>query len=124
MELNQSKGSADIPAGKFADLQRATEARTAEIRTTVERTREARAKAEQRSDEIRLSTEERSAGASGGDSIQLSGAASALAGGKADATDDAERSARIEELRSAVEDGSLFDRDRLARAAERLLGAE
>ena len=31
------------------------------------------------------------------------------------------RSERIAQLRAAVEDGTLFDRDRLARAAERLL---
>ena len=50
------------------------------------------------------------------DSIELSDAARSV-------VDDAsaQREERIEELRAAANDGSLFDRDRLARAAERLL---
>lgn len=107
MELNNEK-KAGMSAKRFADVQRAGEAHSAELRRTVERAREG-------SEEIRERSE--ALGAKN-DSIELSGAAL----GEQRAADQA-REARLEQLKGAVADGSLFDRDRLAKAAERLLAS-
>jgi len=114
MELNQSKNSADVPAGRFADIQQASERRSAELKATVERVHEARSEREESAEELRRRNAD-------SDRIDLSEAARALS---QPAAEDSSRQSRVDELRAAAEDGSLFDRDRLARAAERLLGAE
>lgn len=114
MELNQSKqSSAEVPAHRFADIQQATERRNAELRATVERVQDASSERRERAEEMADNRR-----AQGRDRIDLSGAARAFT---RDVEDGAERAERLEELKAAAKDGSLFDRDRLARAAERLL---
>ena len=108
MELNNEKKTG-MSARSFADIQKAGEAHSAELRRTVERSLEG-------SEEIREQSEALGAKI---DSIELSGAAL----GETSAADSA-REARLAELKEAVADGSLFDRDRLAKAAERLLSSE
>lgn len=114
MELNQSKNSADVPLGRFADIQQASERRSAELRETVERVQDARSEREESAEALKRRNAET-------DRIDLSEAARAFSQPVAE---DSARQSRIDELRAAAEDGSLFDSDRLARAAERLLGAE
>lgn len=106
MELRNNQQGDLAPANRYAKLRQATESLNADLRDTVERVREGV--------EERLEQTERLG--KGLDSIELSD-------GARNFVEDARsgRSERIAELRAAVEDGSLFDRDRLARAAERLL---
>ncbi|MEL6715155.1 MAG: hypothetical protein AAFP86_15340, partial [Planctomycetota bacterium] len=75
MELNRSKQSTgEVPANRFADIQRATERRNAELRATVERVQDASTENRERTEEmIRDRRDE------GGDRIDLSGAARAFA---------------------------------------------
>lgn len=108
MELNNNKKTG-LSARRFADLQNVGEARSAELRRTVERSREGTEEIRERSEALGAKN----------DSIELSGAAL----GELSEADRA-REARLEELKQAVADGSLFDRDRLAKAAERLLASE
>ena len=109
MELRNNQQADVPPANRYADIRQVTESRNAELRETVERVRagveERREQAERLGKNV--------------DSIELSEAAKNVV---EDAT--ADRKERIEELRAAAQDGSLFDRDRLARAAERLLTDE
>ena len=106
MELNSNK-KAELPASRFADIQRASETRNAELRETVERVQNTSTEQRRQAEEISRRS----------DSIDLSDAARELI-----KENDSAREERIEELRKAANDGSLFDRDRLEKAAERLLG--
>lgn len=108
MELNNNKKT-ELPASRFADIQRASETRNAELRRTVERVRDASSEMRERSEDLGRKI----------DSIDLSGAAR----GVVNETDEA-HAARLERLKEAAADGSLFNRDRLAKAAERLLASE
>ncbi len=105
MELNSNK-KAELPASRFADIQRASETRSAEIRETVDRVQTTSSEQRERTEEISKRS----------DSIDLSDAARELI-----KENDTAREERIEELRKAVGDGTLFNRDRLEKAAERLL---
>lgn len=106
MELNNNK-KAELPIGRFADIQRASELRNSELRETVERAQTGSTEQRERAESI----------AKQSDSIDLSDAARELI-----QENDFDRQERLEELRKAVGDGTLFNRDRLAKAAERLLG--
>ena len=106
MELNSNK-KAELPVSRFADIQRASETRNAELRETVERVQNASTEQREHAEAI----------AKRSDSIDLSDAARELI----KEGDDA-RESRIDDLRKAANDGTLFDRDRLERAATRLLG--
>lgn len=109
MELNNNK-KAEIPSGRITDMKKASEARNAELRQTVERVRDSSSQIEEQSRAIGRHS----------DSIELSAGAS-----RGIATEsDAAREVRLQELKEAAADGSLFNRDRLARAAERLLASD
>ena len=107
MELRNNQNADLSPASRYADIRHVTETRNAEIRETVELVHKTVEDRREQAEKIGKKA----------DSIELSDAAK-------DVVDDttADREERIEELRDAARDGSLFDRDRLARAAERLLG--
>ncbi len=107
MELNHNR--VGLNRSRYPEVQRASDARTAEIRETVDRV--------QRS--VSEQTEQASRLTDSSDSIELSIAARGFNG-----EDGAVRQERIDELRAAAADGSLFNHDRLARAAERLLTGE
>ena len=107
MELRNSQSKADVPPGnRYADIRQVTETRNEELRQTVERVQETVEDRREQAERIGRNI----------DSIELSDAARSV-------VDDAsaQREERSEELRAAANDGALFDRDRLARAAERLL---
>lgn len=106
MELNNNK-KAELPTGRFADIQRASDLRNSELRETVERVQGTSTEQRERAEAISKQS----------DSIELSEAARDLI-----KENDGARQERIEELRKAAGDGTLFNRDRLAKAAERLLG--
>lgn len=105
MEVN-GKRQAELKDARYVEVKRASEARAAEIDATIERVH---ATSKENAEAVaRLALR--------ADSIELSDAAESAA------SEDLGLSAdRIKELRAAVEDGSLFDRDRIARAAENLL---
>lgn len=102
MEFNTNKKLAQNDS-RFSEVQRASEKRNAELEATVERVKN---QSEDTSEAIARFQPS-------ADSIEIS---SSLAG-----ADEADRTGRIAELRAAVEDGTLFDRERLERAATRLL---
>ena len=106
MELNNDKRT-ELPHNRFADIRHASEAKNAELRETVERVRDAAAETRERGADAKT------------DSIELSDAARLTV-----EAGDAAREARLEELRAATADGSLFNQDRLARAASRLLAGQ
>ena len=106
MELRNTQNSDLSPANRYADIRHVTETRNAEIRETVERVHKT---VEDREDQAeRLGKKV--------DSIELSD-------GAREVVEEAsvDRKERLRALRAAAQDGSLFDHDRLARAAERLL---
>jgi len=105
MELNNKK--AELPVSRFADVQRVSEMRNAELRETVERVQHTSTEQREHAEAISKRS----------DSIDLSVAARELI-----KENGASREERLDELRKAVNDGTLFDRDRLEKAAERLLG--
>ncbi len=108
MELNGNKKT-DLKDARYREIRRATETQSAELKATVERVQ---TMAEENEEVLaRLSTRT--------DTIELSAGAT-----RAEEASESDRSERIAELRAAVDDGSRFDRDRLARAAERLLSFE
>ncbi len=102
MEFNTNK-KVDLTETRFVEVRRASEMRGAELKATVERVKNRSEENAEVLARIQAPT----------DSIEIS-AGLGEAG-------DAGRSERIAELRSAVEDGSLFNQDRLERAASRLL---
>lgn len=106
MELRNNQQADMPPANRYADIRHVTETRNAEIRETVERVQETVEDRREQAEKIGKNIDE----------IVLSDAAKNV-------VDEAseQRQERIEELRSAATDGSLFDHDRLARAATRLL---
>lgn len=107
MELNGNKKTTPVDA-HYREVRQATESRSAQLRETVERVQSTTEENQEVLERLKSRT----------DSIEIGA-------GAADATDRTpETSERIAELRAAVEDGSLFDRDRLARAAEKLLSFE
>lgn len=109
MEVNSNK-KADLKDAHYPEVRRATETKGAELKATVERVQST---AEENAEVLaRLSTRT--------DSIELSAGAASLEEAS-EAPEQADHSERIAELRASVEDGSLFDRGRLERAAERLL---
>ena len=102
MEFNANK-KVDLSETRFNDIRRASESRGAELEAAVERVKnrsendaEALARIQPTADSIEISP-------------SLSGAS------------ETDRAGRISELRAAVEDGSLFDQERLERAATRML---
>ncbi|MEM6675211.1 MAG: hypothetical protein AAF726_20350 [Planctomycetota bacterium] len=109
MELRNNQQADMPPANRYAELRQVTETRNAELRETVERVRESAAQRREQAERLGRAI----------DSIELSDAASSAT--EAAALD---REERVEQLRAASQDGSLFDRDRLARAAERLLSGD
>ena len=102
MEFNTNNRLAQNES-RFSEAQRASGRRNAELEATAERVRGLSEDASGVIGRIQPSA----------DSIEIS---SSLAG-----ADETDRSGRIAELRAAVEDGSLFDHERLERAATRLL---
>ena len=94
---------------RYSEIKRASESRNAEIRETVDRVTRSVDEQRERAVQIRRDS----------DSIELSSTGRGIAD-----SGEIAREARVAELRAAAEDGSLFNRDRLARAAERLLSAE
>ncbi|MFT5733824.1 MAG: hypothetical protein ACJAZN_002377 [Planctomycetota bacterium] len=104
MELSSNK-NVDLKHSRYPEVLQAAETSSAELKATVER---AQSSAEENAESLaRLKTRT--------DTIELSTGATVF---------EADRSERIAELRASVEDGSLFDRERLERAAERLLSKE
>lgn len=107
MDLNHNR--VDLDRNRYPEVKRASDRRNAEIKDTVQRVQQSVAEHSARAARLAEST----------DSIELSRAAREATGGDATLREE-----RVEKLRTAAEDGSLFDRDRLARAAERLLVGE
>lgn len=107
MELKNDRLS--LTGDRYAEVKRASESRNAEIQETVDNV--TRTVETQRENASRISRKN--------DSIELSSGAR-----QSTNVEETAREARVAELRAAREDGSLFDRDRLARAAERLLAGE
>lgn len=108
MELNNNK-RVDSSQSRFSELQRGSEARNNELRDTVERVQSAASEIRERSESLGRRN----------DTIELSDAAR-----KGVEAGDKARKEHIDGLRAAAADGSLFNHDRLARAAERLLTGE
>jgi anti-sigma28 factor (negative regulator of flagellin synthesis) len=102
MEFNTNK-KVDLSETRFAEVRRAREMRSAELEETIERVKSRSAADAEALARMQAPT----------DSIEIS-----VGHGEAD---EAGRSERISELRAAVEDGSLFNQERLERAATRLL---
>ena len=112
MELNGNK-KAHMKDTRYVEVRQASETRNASLKATVERVQTT---AKQNAEVLaRLSTRT--------DSIELSAGAASLEEDNM-ASETSDHSERIAELRASVEDGSLFDRGRLVRAAERLLSRE
>lgn len=107
MELRNNQQADLPPANRYADIRQVNETRNAELRETVERVRDGVEERREQAERLGKNV----------DSIELSDAAKNVV---EEATE--RRNERLEELRAAAQDGSLFDRDRLARAAENLLG--
>ncbi len=102
MEFNTNK-KVDQTDARYIEIRRASETRGAELKATVERVKNRSEETSEALSQIQSTT----------DSIEIS--ASLSEAGEID------RSGRIAELRAAVEDGSLFDQERLERAATQLL---
>lgn len=107
MELNGNKKPEPIDS-RYREVRQATESRSAQLKETVERVQSTTQENQEVLERLKSRT----------DVIEISSR------GTAEAPNLADRSERIAELRASVEDGSLFDRDRLARAAEKLLSFE
>ncbi|MDG1049204.1 MAG: flagellar biosynthesis anti-sigma factor FlgM [Planctomycetota bacterium] len=106
MELRNNNQGDLPPANRYPAIRQATETRNAELQETVDRVKRGVREQTAQADQLGKSL----------DSIELSAGAKSFVEEASSG-----RSERIAQLRSAVEDGSLFDRGRLARAAERLL---
>ena len=106
MELRNNQQADIPPANRYADIKQVTETRNAELRETVDRVRDGVEDRQEQTERLGKKF----------DSIELSDAARNVVDEAA-----SNHSERLEKLRAAAQDGSLFDRDRLARAAERLL---
>ncbi|MGD2016705.1 MAG: flagellar biosynthesis anti-sigma factor FlgM [Planctomycetota bacterium] len=106
MELRNNHQGDLPPANRYADIRQVTESRNEELRETVDRVRKGVEERQEQTERLGKSL----------DSIELSESARSFVEEASSG-----RSERLAELRAAVEDGSLFDHDRLARAAERLL---
>ena len=102
MEINTNKKVASAET-RSPEVHQTSAIRDAELRATVERVKNQSVETSEVLARIQPPA----------DSIELSSGLSP--------TGETDRSARIAELRSAVEDGSLFDNERLERAATRLL---
>ena len=102
MELNRNKKVA-LNEKHFMEIRRASELRGAELKATVERVKNHSEETAEVHSQIQTPT----------DSIEISSGLSEAR--------EASQSERIAELRAAVEDGSLFDQERLERAATQLL---
>jgi anti-sigma28 factor (negative regulator of flagellin synthesis) len=106
MELRNNNQGDLPPANRYADIRQVTESRNAELQKTVDRVRKSVEERQEQTEQLGKSL----------DSIELSEGAKNFVEEASSG-----RSERIAQLRAAAEDGTLFDRDRLARAAERLL---
>lgn len=104
MDINSNQ-RLNSRSDRYSQVQRISETRSAEVQDTVSRAR--------RTAESQIEAAKRI----GTDSLEISQIA------RESAADDVAREERLESLRAAAQDGSLFDRGRLERAAERLLGS-
>ena len=121
--LDQIRSNREGEQGVSERSEAAREARSRELQAEVDRAAKSREVASKVGEVVRERMLPRPTAT---DSLELSetGLAAALQGGETTETDESSRAGHVAALKAALEAGELFSRERLERAADRLLGAE